>query len=86
MANITVENIRSLDYSSLVNLLNSPISAKNRKIVLDRLTRINNKLLEKEKNEIDIDGILDEIKKEPDVLDIKLDRISKLYKKISNRK
>lgn len=64
------------DYTSMVETLRKPITPQLRKAILERLTIMNNRLIE---DTIDLDSLLDDM--EPN-LDQKLDRIAHLHNKI----
>lgn len=81
--NPIVMQIKNANYASLVNFLNSPITPETRKLVLERLTDMNNQLIASSRRpkEIDIDDILNDLT-ERDELDAKLDRIKRLHDKV----
>lgn len=71
----------SATYETLVKALSNPkLTPEMRKLVLAKLTAMNEELLAKPKS-IDLDDLLDDIE-EPDELDIKLDKIAALQRKI----
>jgi len=86
--------INSMDYLTLVSMLSTQITPHIRKLILDKLTEMNNQLLNsyqqipnkynniKNNDEIDLDDIINNIYPEKSDLDIKLNKIKKLQDKI----
>lgn len=73
------------DYTSMVRTLLKPISLELRRVILLKLTAINDDMIAKSR-EIDLNDLLDDIEEKPDVLDQKLARVAELQRKIIERR
>lgn len=69
------------DYESMVQTLLKPISLELRRVILRKLTAINEEMIAKSK-EIDLDDLIDDIENPEDELDAKLANIARLQQQI----
>ena len=74
--------INNLNYDGLVRTLQGPLTPQVRKLILDKLTLMNNQLLEPKQN-FDLDSLIDDVVGKESSIDKELDRdlarISQLY-------